>query len=101
MRSERQGCAVEQSLAGRISQGFKHAVEFGYIQLADVFFGKQGGQVTQKTGGNSMRRCDAPAFLFLEGNEPRLPRQHLNSDAQDARQQLLKVKFLGERARYF
>src|SRR5688572_25124368 len=100
MCGERQCSTVEQSLAGCISEGLKHTVEFDYVQLADVFFGKQRGEVTQKSRSNPVGGRDAPAFLFFEGNNTGLPRQHLNGNPQNARQQLFKIKFLGEGAGY-
>lgn len=48
-----------------------------------------------------MGGSDAPAVLFFERDQAGLPRQHLDGNAQNARQQLFQVKLLGEGARNF
>ena len=100
MRGEGQGRAVEQAHAGGVGQFLQHAVELIHIQLPDIFFGQQGGEVTEKGGSNPMGGRDAPA-IFFESNNPGLPREHFNRDPQNARQQFLKIEFLGEGAGYF
>ncbi len=44
---------------------------------------------------------NAPAFLLLKRNNPCLAREHFNGNTQNAREQFLKIKFLGECAGYF
>ncbi len=43
----------------------------------------------------------APATGLFEGEDASLPRQHLDGDAQDARQQLIQVELLGKGTGYF
>ncbi len=45
-----------------------------------------------------MRRRDLPALRFLERDETGLSRQHFDRDAENARQQFLKVEFFGQQA---
>src|SRR5512140_2985931 len=100
MRGEGQGGAVEESHAGGVSQFLEHAVELVDVELADVFLGQQRGEVTQERGSNPVSGSDAPAIL-LKRDDARLTGEHFDRDPQDTRQQLLKIKFLSQRAGYF
>jgi len=48
-----------------------------------------------------MRGGDAPAFLLFERDQSGLSGEHFDGDFQDAREQFLKIEFLGEGAGYF
>ncbi len=92
---------VQQTHAGGIGEVLEHAVQFDQVELGGFFLGQERFEVTQEGGGDAVRRSHAPAAAFLEGQDASLTGQHFDGDAQDARQQLIQVEFLGKGTRYF
>ncbi len=101
MGGEGNADAVQQAHAGGVGEVLQHAVEFDQVELGGFFFGQERFEVAQEGGRDAVRRSHAPAAGLLEGEDAGLTRQHLDGNAQDARQQLIQVELLGEGAGYF